>query len=53
MFFTAPIIGIIIDKVGKMMFFTNISCILLVLAHMILFNLNGASNKTPDDGDCN
>ena len=34
------------------MFFTNISCILLAVSHLILFNLNGASRKTPHDGDC-
>lgn len=53
MFFTAPFIGILIDKIGKMMFFTNISCILLATAHFILFNLYGSSTKTPDQGDCN
>lgn len=53
MVFTAPILGLIIDKIGKMMFFTNISCLLLCLAHLILFNLDGVSRKAPDDGDCN
>lgn len=53
MFFTAPIIGIVIDKVGKTMIFTNISCILLCVAHSILYSLKGANNKAPDDGDCN
>ena len=41
MIITAPIFGIIIDKFGKMMFFTNISCTFLVLAHLFLFSMNG------------
>ena len=52
MFFAAPIIGLIVDKIGKMMYFTTFSCVLLSVAYLILFNLNGASRSNPHNGDC-
>ena len=55
MIVTAPIFGIIIDKIGKMMFFTNMSCIFLVVAHFLLHNMIGiGNNKDPaDTSECN
>ena len=41
MVFAAPIVGLIVDRVGKLMFFTNLSCICLCVAHMLLFEKFG------------
>jgi nitrate/nitrite transporter NarK len=45
----APIMGIVVDKVGNNVFITTISCSMLVAAHLTLYNMFG-THHNPGDG---
>ena len=48
MIILAPIMGIIVDKLGKNMLITTIGCSLLIVSHLTLFSMMGTHHNGGD-----